>query len=72
MQLINLMAFKNSMDVRKQMKNLNLFELRDALMIRCLIKCASEEENHQEDHLLNSLTTLSYETIASKALFKDS
>lgn len=33
LKLINSMAFKNSMDVRRQMKCLNMFELRDELII---------------------------------------
>lgn len=36
LKLINSMAFKNTMEVRRQMKTLKMFELRDALIIRNL------------------------------------
>ena len=32
-KLVNSMAFKNSMEVRKHMKYLQMFELRDQLMV---------------------------------------
>lgn len=36
LKLINSMAFKNTMEVRRQMKTLKMFELRDELIIRNL------------------------------------
>jgi hypothetical protein len=36
LKLINSMAFKNTMEVRRQMKTLKMFELRDALLIKNL------------------------------------
>ena len=36
LKLINSMAFKNTMEVRRQMKTLKMFELRDALIIKNL------------------------------------
>ncbi len=36
MQMINSLAFKNTMDVRKAMKKLQLFDIRDDLMIRII------------------------------------
>jgi hypothetical protein len=41
--LINSMAFKNSMDMRKQMKNLKLFDMRDDLIIRAIKYCSQLE-----------------------------
>ena len=36
LKLINSMAFKNTMEVRRQMKTLKMFNLRDELIIRNL------------------------------------
>jgi hypothetical protein len=64
------MAFKNSMDMRKYMKNLNLFEMRDDLIIRVIKYCGSSETGASES-LLQSLCGFSYETVASKAKFRE-
>jgi len=45
MQLINSFAFKNTMDIRKQMKNLQLFEMRDDLMIDIIRHCSHSQIN---------------------------
>jgi len=37
LKLINSLAFKNSMDVRRQMKYLKMFELRDQLIVHHLM-----------------------------------
>jgi len=35
-KLINSLAFKNTMDLRRHMKNLNMFKLRDKFIIQYL------------------------------------
>ncbi|CDW74254.1 UNKNOWN [Stylonychia lemnae] len=47
MQLINSFAFKNTMDIRKHMKNLQLFEIRDDLMIDIIRHCAHCKINEE-------------------------
>jgi hypothetical protein len=74
--LINLMAFKSSMQVRKLMKDLRLLEQRDLLIIRQVQSTythlrKSRSPGHNELMLVKAVSKFSYETLASKPVFAD-
>lgn len=73
------MAFKNSMEVRRQMKSLKMFELRDQMIIRhlknvskVLLEAPGESELEIERQLLRSVCEFSYDVVASKSKFRES
>eukprot|EP00347_Sterkiella_histriomuscorum_P008880 403343393 len=57
MQLINSFAFKNTMDVRKSMKQLQLFEIRDDLMISIIRYCG--------DNFINNCQSMQSSSVSS-------
>ena len=63
--LISLMAFKSTPDVRKLMKENKLLELRDQLMVNQIRKTYQLGT----EFLIQSLSQFSFESIASKAIF---
>jgi hypothetical protein len=85
LKLINILAFKNSMDVRRQMKQLKMFELRDQLLIlhlrnvsEILLALNGESENEEmplsneaKKFLLKSVSDFSYDVVAAKTKFKE-
>lgn len=64
-QLINLMAFKSTTDVRKLMKDHKLLELRDQLMVSQIRKTYQSGSKF----LIHSLSEFSFEALASKPIF---
>jgi len=88
LKLINSMAFKNSMEIRRQMKHLKMFELRDKLIIQHLTNVSEillhyggnqieMEDLHQlgcdgKRFLLKSVSEFSYDVLAAKTEFKES
>lgn len=74
--LINLIAFKSSMEVRKMMKDLKLLEQRDLLIIRHLYSTfatlnAKQSMSHSDIVMVSAVSTFSYETLASKPVFAE-
>lgn len=84
-KVVNKFAFKNSMDVRLQMKYLKMFELRDQLIVDHLINVAeivltehelADRENlaistQGKKELLKSVSEFSYDVVAAKSMFQD-
>jgi hypothetical protein len=67
LKLINSLAFKNSMDVRRQMKFLKMFELRDNLIMlhltnvsELLLSAGADSDNGQQPDANLSLETQRY------------
>ena len=85
LKLINSMAFKNQMEVRRQMKLLKMFELRDRLIIKHLknlyeIAQKNNQEVQTSDYvsgeemgaaLLTSTSDFSFDVVSSKPTFKE-
>jgi|LauGreDrversion4_2_1035121.scaffolds.fasta_scaffold560596_1 hypothetical protein len=59
------MAFKSTMEVRVQMKEIRLLELRDQLMINLIIKAYEQ----RSEFLIMRLSQFSFEALASKTIF---
>lgn len=79
-KLINSMAFKNNMEVRMQMKNLKMLELRDQMIVTHLTNVsellilASHKEVKQVDaakYLIKSVSDFSYDVVAVKPKFRE-
>lgn len=72
--LVNLIAFKSSMEVRRVMKKLRLLEQRDSLIMRQLQSAykslrGKRRTEYQDRLLLRAVSSFSYETLASKPVF---
>ena len=63
--LINLIAFKSTTEVRKLMKDHKLLELRDQYMVNLIRKTYQL----QTKYLIQGLSQFSFEAIASKPIF---
>lgn len=64
--LINLIAFKSSTEIRKLMKENKLLELRDKLMVDQIRKTYTKSNS---EFLVTSLSKFSLDAIASKGIF---
>lgn len=74
--LINLIAFKSSMEVRNMMKDLKLLEQRDLLILRHLYATFASLRDKQsitqsDIVMVSAVSSFSYETLASKPVFAD-
>ncbi len=63
--LINLIAFKSSTDVRKVMKEFKLLQLRDQFMVN-LIRMTYQKNS---EFFISALSQFSFDSIASKPIF---
>ena len=60
------MAMKNSVDVRINMKNAKIFDLRDSILLNLI------RNNEDEDELKVLLCRFSFESVCNNSLFKES
>ncbi len=63
--LINEIAFKSTMEIRRLMKDFKLLELRDNMMVAQILKTYKL----RTESLVKQLSQFSFETLASKPLF---
>jgi len=66
MQCINILASKNSGEIRSQMKSLGLFDMRDLLLMQIL------RFEIKSDRFHKILEGFSFETLANQSKFKES
>jgi len=63
--LINEIAFKSTMEIRRLMKDFKLLELRDNMMVAQILRTYKL----RTESLVKQLSQFSFETLASKPLF---